>query len=461
MSDPHAARRRATPQRRRPSIPRVPLSVVVLLVAAVLVLVTPGDAGSPPREQASYGAPVTQTTLGCPRRAPSPSGVRTSYGVGLAAVQGTGEEGTLQPGLSIRRGEAPTVEASSAEGLDVSGTDGFAQGLFAWRADTGSSTAVADCAAPRASWWFTGVGAALDHESTLTITNLDQAAAVVDIRALSQDGEVDLSATGGTGMTIQPGAHENLPLVELAPQNDELSIWVHATRGRVVAAVTDRYVETPTAPPGFEWLPSQTEPSRLLRLSGVPARAKQRTLLVANPSELESVLTVEVAGPSGRFVPTGLEELSVEPGAVLSVDFSDVLREALAVRLTGTVPVVATLRSLGRDGDIAYAGVAHPLAAPAALPVVGRTALQLTAGNQTSRAQVTAYDSEGLPLDDTRLSVAPHATTTWTAPNDAAYLVVDPVQGAPYGAVVYEGASAIPLHDLPIDIRVPVVRPAA
>ena len=466
MSEPRAGARRAR-RSPGPSLPKIsvgPAAVAfgVLVVAALLVLVTPSGPGAASRPAAATGSAVRQTTLGCPRLSPTPDGVKTSYGAALAAVDelSTGEVTTTpDAGVSLTRGRSATIDGTSARGLVVEGADGSAQGLVAWRADTGSSTAVVDCPSPRASWWFTGAGAAIDHESRLVLSNLDTGPAVVDVRVLSPDGEVDLSSTGGRGISVLPGGNVSLSLVDLAPQSDDLSVWVHATRGRVVAAMSDRYAVTPTAESGYEWMPAQTEPSRAVRLAGVPARARSRTLLVGNPSALESVVTVEVAGPSGRFIPGSVGQLSVAPGTVESVDLSEVMRgEPFAVRLRASRPVVAAMRSVLPGGDLTYAGAAQPLTGPAALPVLGRASVQLTAGIQTARAQVTAYSASGTPVGDTRLSIAANVIDSWDLPRGAAYVVVEPTQGTPYGAVVYEG-SAVPLRDLPVSIRIPVVQP--
>lgn len=462
------ARRAERGPRRGPTGPTArfgtALALVMIVAAAfLLVLVTPATPGAPPAPEKPTGAPVSRTTLGCPALT-EVDDAETSYGVALAAVEGLPDDGTVSvdPGgsLSLTRGQATDAAGTRARGLAVLGAGGFAQGLLAWRADTGAGTALTQCLGPQASWWFTGAGATLDHASTLTLTNLDSGPAVVDLRVLSAQGEVEVDETGARGITLDPGARESVPLVGLAPQNEELSIWVHATRGRVVAAVRDRLAEAAGAPSGDAWLPAQTVPSRLVRLSGTPSRATSRTLLVANPSSLESVVTVELAGPDGRFVPADLEDVSVAPGTVQEVDLPDVPSGAFAVRVRAERPVVAALRSVLRNGEIGYAGAAPALDGPAALPAVGDASVQLTAGGETARATATAYSNSGVALDDTKLSLAPHSTGAWALPARAAYVVVEPVQGSVHGAVVYDDAAAQPLLDLPVEIRIPVVKPA-
>ncbi|MDR6176725.1 hypothetical protein QE366_003984 [Nocardioides zeae] len=79
-----------------------------------------------------------------------------------------------------------------------------------------------------------------------------------------------------------------------------------------------------------------------------------RTLLVANPGDAPTRIDVDVLGTSGPVRPTSLADgLVVAPGAVATLDLTDVLGEALAeggggasgVRVTSGTAVVASLRS--------------------------------------------------------------------------------------------------------------------
>lgn len=474
MSDhPHRRGSRRAPKAARRSLPSPPRGTAVsalatVVAAALLVLLSPSEPGvrsAPPT--VATGSVVRDTTLGCPGLPEVPEGLRTSYGTGLAPVEDLvpSDEGrvTTTPGdvLSLPRGATSVAGGETSQGLIVRGEGAAAPGLFAWRADTGPALAVSDCPSPRASWWFVGAGAALAHQSTLVLANLDTGPATVDLRILSPSGEVDLSETGGLGISVAAGGRVSLPLADLVPENDELSLWVHATRGRVVAALSDRYAPNPTDAGGLAWTPAQTVPARVVRLAGVPLRAKSRTLLVANPSPLEAVVTIEVAGRSGRFVPADVDALSIAPGGVQAVDLSAVLRgQPYAVRLRAERPIVAAMRSVLRGGDVTYSGVALPLTGPAAFPAIGKTMVQVTAGRATARAELTAYSESGQVVGQTRLAMAQHAIGTWKVPAKAAYVVAVPVQGRVFGAVLYDASAAVPLRDLPISLRIPWVRPA-
>jgi hypothetical protein len=185
---------------------------------------------------------------------------------------------------------------------------------------------------------------------------------------------------------------------------------------------------------------------------------------VANPSQLESVVSVSLAGTSGFFTPTGLGDIQVPPGSVTSVDLSSAVGgKASAVRVQSRVPVTATVRSTTAT-DSSYAAPVVPLVGPAAAPVLRgvATTVQVTAGRLESRARVRGYDAAGHRMGGARLVVKPRTTTTWKPGPRAAYVVVTPLRGSIYGAVTLSGAgiSEVPLVSLPVRIQRPQVLPA-
>lgn len=478
MSEPARGGRRVAQRPTRPRRDRgVVTSLVLLLVAATAVALTRGEP-APDVVGGTEGALVDRTQLSCPATdLPDLTGpgVRTSAPAGLVAEDDAGrtlgdggEVGTGLPGdepreLPLRRGEVvPLDDAADGPFLDARGER--AAGLFGFRVDRRpGASAVAACTAPRASWWFTGVGADLDHSSELVLTNLDPGPAVVDVRVFGPDGPVD--TVGTRGMTVAPGESTRISLADVAPQSPELMVNVQASRGRVVAAASDRYAARPAAPVGISWVGDAMRPSRTLRLAGVPGAATARTLVVGNPSDSEALVEVEVAGRAGSFVPTELQDLSVAPGTVETVDLGDALPrgEAVAVRVRAPVPVLASLRSASRT-DATYADMTAPLTGPAAAPVLpaARTTLQLTAGDEEAVARLEGFDADGTSTGADEVEVAATATATWRPARGTAYVVVRPAAGAVFGAAVYDqgaGLSSVALRPLPIRVRLPEVVP--
>lgn len=472
------ARRRAA-TRPRPGRSAV-APVVMLALAAVALLLTSTFAAAPRSQDATTasGAVVDHTTFACPDQ-PAGRGDRVTTHLGLARLP---SEVTTPPGgavtagpvdatgrrVDITRGGLSRVSADGGPAVDATG--GYAAGLFGFRVDevSGRTLGVSACPAPRARWWFTGAGAGLDHSSFLLIANVDPGPAVLDVTVLGPDGVVETVATDG--ITVAPHSSRRIDLADIAPQTDDLAVEVSASRGRVVASVTDSFAARATDRPGQEWLAGTDLPSRTLRLAGLPATASSSTLLVANPSELEATVDVRVAGKAGTFAPTGLDPITVAPGAIESVDLGRVLpkQEVVALRLRSRVPVVASVRVT--DGsDQAYATAVSPLVGPAAAPVVpgADTSVQLTAGAVATEVSVVAYDAQGARVDGTTLSIDATATATWSPKEGADYLVVTPSTragaGTVHGAVCYvgRGLAAVPLTALPARVERPVVTPGS
>ena len=452
-------------------------ALVLLAVAGVALALTGGE---PAADVAggTEGALVDRTQLSCPATTlpdMSGAGVRARAVAGLLATDDEGaplgDSGSVGSALvgdepediDLPRGAVSPLP-SGAEGPFVDAEGEAAAGLFGFRSDESSTArAVSACAAPRSSWWFTGLGADLDHSSQLVLTNLDPGPAVVDLRVFGPEGEID--TIGTRGVTVAPGEATTFSLADVAPQTAEVMVNVQASRGRVAVAASDRYAVGPAAPVGFEWVGDAARPSRTVRLAGVPGAAPTKTLVVGNPSDSEALVEVEVAGSDGSFVPTELEEVSVPPGTVEAVDLADVLprREAVAVRVRAQVPVTASLRAASRP-DTTYANTATPLVGQAAAPVPprGRTTVHLTAGATDAVARVEGFRADGRSTGDDEVELAATATTTWRPARGTAYIVVTPVDGSVSGAALYDGAAGLatlPLRTVPIRVRLPGVVP--
>lgn len=445
------------------------LAVALVVVAGVLVALTP--TAEPERQPATVsGSVVDRTLLACPE---TDEQLRTETGIGLAVAGGAlaelGAEGTVRVGplggagepVELRRGRLVDTGDLAAPVVDASGQ--VAAGLFAYRSDRAeddrTARALARCTAPRASWWFVGAGATLDHDAELTMANVDPGPAVVDVEVFGPTGEVE--TVGTRGITIPPGERVELPMAEIAPQRDDLVVHVEASRGRVAAAILDQHASRPAATKGLAWLPGADRPSRRLRLAGVHGGAREHTLLVGNPSDLEALVEVQVSGETGTFTPAGMEDLSVPPGSVTAVDLEDLGGEAVAVRLRSRVPVVATVRS-SRGEDTSYAGAVSPLDGPAAVLVgPGRTTVQLTAGDVPATVRLTGYDRDGNETGQEELEVDAAATATWRPPRGTDYAVVQPLDGSVHGAATYArpGLAQTGLVTLPVRVRQPYVVP--
>jgi hypothetical protein len=451
------------------------VAAVLVLLAAGAVVVTHPAGPPPPGGGTSTGALVKDSIAACPDPGPS-AGSSSRVDAGSVPVPGLGSGGSVRQGpsgtpgkpLSLPRGHLVKVPSPSGKPPVVTAHGDIAAGLFGFRADHGagaSTVAVAPCAAPRPVWWFTGAGAALDHTSRLVMTNVDPGPAVVDVSVYGPNGPISTLAT--RGIIIGPGRQQTLNLTDIAPQTSDMAIGIHASRGRLVAAMADRFAASPAASPGEDWIPPQATPSRVVRLAGMPAHAAKRDLLISNPSSLQALVSIQIVGKNGTFAPSGLGDLQVPPGTVLKTDVSKALgSEPSSLRLESRVPITASLRST-EGTDASYAGAVQPLEGPAAAPVVpGSTStLVLSAGSIAGEATVAAYDSQGHQVSSTSLTIKAKTTVTWKPKKKAAYVVVTPRgghgHGSVYGAMTFGGGglSEVPLETLPVREQTPVVEP--
>ena len=463
---------RRVAKRRR--TPLDPLGVVsVLAVAAAALVLTLAQVSHPAAEPQVAGGVVRvdRLTAACVGGGGQRSEVLSVAAPGIEGADGGtlrialagGQEREVRPERGVVRDVAGA--AADAPALVVDAEKGAAVGRTTSRFDRDSSgLAAQECSSSRSRWWFTGAGASLDHTSDLVLANVDPGPAVVDVVVRGADGEVD--SVGTRGMTIAPGEVLTMPLVDVAPQSEELSIQVDAERGRVVAAVDDSFAAGAGGSPGGEWIPSQEEPSRTMVLGPLPQRADRRTLVVANPTGREALVDLQVSGQSGSFAPAGAEQLRVPAGAVATADLTSAVgSDPSAVRLSSPVPVTATLRSV-EAGEVSYAAVVPPLsgAAIALVPDGVSGAMHLTsAGGAAATASLSAHAADGAEVDRTELSVPPGATAAWSPRGRVAYVLVDPGRGRLAGGAVLSsgsGVTQVPLRPLPVDLRRPAVVPA-
>ncbi len=114
-------------------------------------------------------------------------------------------------------------------------------------------------------------------------------------------------------------------------------------------------------------------------MAGLPAGPGRRALLVTNPGEDDTTVSIELTTADGQLVPAGLERLEVPAGTTIAPDVSEQLAGTPAtarVRSDGG-PVLASGfvtdarfedgRPVGPVRELAYAGAARPLAGPALL----------------------------------------------------------------------------------------------
>ncbi|WP_127480775.1 DUF5719 family protein [Nocardioides pantholopis] len=457
---PAAPRRRSERARGgRPDL-LVVLAVLVPLLAVVLVLLGGGDPAGRPDTPASDSA-LTRTTLVCPSAredARSRVLVATTEPASGAVRAGRGEQETT---LDLR--PERTASVTDPDTVPVTGEGDLAPGLVASRVETGP-LAAADCLPGAARAWFTGVGAGARHSSVLELANEGSGQAVVDVRVLGAGGPVE--ADDLLGVVVRGGETVRVDLSRTVPRRDELALEVTTTRGRISATVLDQVDRLGRSEPSRDWLASQAEPDVRNVLLGLPGRAPERELVLANGGADEVRADVRLLSADSVFRPEGLDEVRVPPGGVTRVSLAGVLAAAedegvAGVQVDSTGPLTATLRSVS-GGDLTSTVAGATVGEVSALLVpAGPKSLVLGNADAVGVVEVTARDGAGKVLATERVEMAPDRASTVDLPRRAVQVVVDPRRTTVSGSVLVtgDGVATLSLRELDRAARVPDVRP--
>ncbi len=310
---------------------RLGLAAAVLTAGLVATTVGAPERTEDPVPQL---VPITSTSAVCPG-VPADSTLSTGGG-GAATVTGGPLGGPAVPlGLGAvelpEPGDVPYVVSAQGDG---------AAGLVvtqATRTTTGTARglAVLACPTPGTSSWFIGGATTVGALTELLLVNVEQAPALVDVQVWTASGPAD--PRGGRGLVVPPRGRLVVPLDRLAPDRDLLALHVATTRGRTAASVRTSRRDGRT-PLGTDWLPPTAAPASEAVVPGLPAGPGGRSVLVANPSEVDAVVQVELTTDDGQ-----LAELPVEvpAGTSVVVDVSAQLRGTpAAARVVSDGPLV-------------------------------------------------------------------------------------------------------------------------
>jgi len=447
--------------------------VPVAVAAGALAVVDARPAEEPPRPAAGGTRVVGASALACPAFPPVPdrdvSGAPTDVAVvapGLdgrtptgAVVVRTGAGAGSRSGSTIAETDEPgrwqtgSLTADQASDLVVEASGRLGAGAAAYTAQelaasAGGGLTVQRCHAPARQWWFVGAGSSTERESTLVLGNVDGTDAVVDVVLRTADGVAD--TVGTDGVRVRAGGTVAMPLAGLVAGEDEVAIDVEATQGRVVAAVADAW-SGGADDLGSDWLTPGAAPATRVLVPGVVDAATGSRLVLANPTDSTTPVSLSVVDGSGTFEPTrGQSRLTLPAGGLTSVPLPADVGDAAAVLVEADNPVQAAVR-VASGSDVGYAVAAPTLSDAAVVPLdLGASttgaavrvhlAALLAPGAQeaaTARAAVTGYDSSGSEtgsarvevLAGTALLVDPADDLGLSAPQlaDTAYLVVEPV----------------------------------
>ena len=205
--------------------------LIPVLTVAALALVrpadTPVDPPHPPTE-----VDLDRATAVCRPRLPGADDVvlgNTALVSGDVAVRVDGEDTTEALHRRVwaldERGEV-VVNALRTTSRPASSSPG------------GGSGSATVCTEPAPEQWFTGVGAAAEHASTLTLINPDRGPGGRRRDCLRRQ-RVSSTSPALRGLRVPGGRSATFVLADVVPSRDALALRVSVSRGRLGASVVD------------------------------------------------------------------------------------------------------------------------------------------------------------------------------------------------------------------------------
>lgn len=429
---------------------------IPLLTVGALATVHPAPTQEPDHTPGT--APLTRSVVVCPAALPGAERVEVGWAdpttKGSLRVEG-GEGFVVEPGrvASSRRNPVTVMHADGAAAV----------GLLAARVSTeGVGT---DCLPPSADTWFTGVGAGPEHSSELVLANPDQGPAVADVTVLTAGGLREVARL--RGLAVEPASRSRVDLASVMPEARDVTLRVQVTRGRLAPVVVDRVQEIGSDTVARAWLPGQGAPARNHRLLGVGPGPGERTLVLANGGDDETLVRVRAVTADSEFEPAGLEPVAVPPGTTVTVELSTFLSSdnadgVLGVSVAADDPVSAMLRT--RSGArMSYAVGSPTLTEPAATIVPpGQNRLVLAGAETVTDVVVLQRGVAGNTVRERSVTLRPGEAAEVRVADRARWVEVRPAGVGVQAAVVQPGDTGTVrvVRELLTERRVPHVRPA-
>jgi hypothetical protein len=224
----------------------------------------------------------------------------------------------------------------AVQGWSVNASGTMAQAM---EAEVASSSGLASirCGDPGSELWFTGPGPqnGADH-ILLDLMNIDSLAASVDVRIITDAGQVQPG--NEAGITVPPHQTVSESLTSAAAGSSVVAIEVHTTIGRVAADVSETSAHGSTS-----WLPSSVPPSTQLVIPGVPPSSSAAGLYVVVPGNANAQITVTAFTQQGLYRPFGTQTVDLPGGSASYVALTPLGGTSAALELTANVPVTAAV----------------------------------------------------------------------------------------------------------------------
>mgnify|MGYP001584117552 CR=1 FL=1 len=381
----------------------VPPGAVVVMVGVATVVASLTGAQAVP-EQRVTAAPA-RVSMVCPAFASATASVKV-----VAAATGAGlQVAKLAADAADSSAGQQEVLANVTEPVRVSALlpDPFGASSFA-TASSGPARgiSVAGCVEPRTEHWFVGVDVGAEAQADLVVVNLDGTAASIDLTAYSHDGRI----AAPRGVEVAGNSSQAISLSSLPRGDDPVTIVASSSDGRFAAFLRQRSWSGDTSL-GGDWLAGAAVPASEQVIPGLADGTGARRLVVANPNERTTTVTVGFLGTSGPGAVAGAEQFEVPPETTRVLDLTAGLSgQAVTLNLTSTQPVTAAVWQDTGEGearhDPAFSAATPPLPSdsywPLAAGAKARTTLVLAnpaAEPATATVNVAANTKPAAPQE--------------------------------------------------------------
>lgn len=326
---------------------------------------------------------------------------------------------------SLAAGPDPVrvVPTAPTSPISIVADKAAAPGAFAGQqASSKRSLAWVPCPEPQARWWFVAAGgAAVTHDTVLTLSNPRPGVASVDINVYGPQGLV--RSPDLRDIQVPPSTSRLIDLAKLAPAVGNLAVSVTATRGLIAVTAADHFSPGSLGKAVDEWLPPQPLPSTSIDLVGMPTQRGASTMYVANPGGIDAIVKVEVIGTTGTYAPAALRTFIVGPRSVRSVPLVSVIDGTpLALHVSSPQRVTATVRSV-KNGDTSFATGVGVVRGGTSFGVPDGSAQLVFSSLRTGATiQLHAFGVHGNRLAEKTIKVSPRTSLALQLPAGTTYV---------------------------------------
>lgn len=314
--------------------------------------------------------------------------------------------------------DLPTARAGGASVVQAD-AGGLERGLSASTCDVASTSA-----------WFVGALSGPTVSTEVTLSNVDDAPALVDLAFYGSRGRI--VALGSRSVTVEAGRTTKVALGPLVTTDEPFTVQVTVTQGRVAAAARVRhFTEGQQSGSGVEWLSQADAPRADLVVPGVPAGEGKRTLLVTNPGQRAAQVSIRRLTDHGSEVSDTFASVTVAPETTLAVPVETLFGGAaggLALESTQPVTAAVDVMAAATGGDVAQTSATRPFSGRVAMPLASKdlTARIALANPSATPASVTleVLDGSGRTIDRQEIALAPGVARLVDLPTAESMVVV-------------------------------------